>query len=176
MHRLEVFSKLCQGQRVLHIGCADRPINDEKQSLHLSLQPFCAKLDGFDVNKDSFSLQIENIKGNIYTRYEDICDEYDLILVPEVMAYVPDVKELLTQLDSLNAPSIIITVPDAYQCSNKNFEYSEHTSSFIEIVHPELNFWFTPYTLSNSINKYTNWRIEGIWFLNGVSLMMLLKK
>ena len=176
LHRLEVFSKLCQGQRVLHIGCADRPINDEKQSLHLSLQPFCAKLDGFDVNKDSFSLQIENIKGNIYTRYEDICDEYDLILVPEVMAYVPDVKELLTQLDSLNAPSIIITVPDAYQCSNKNFEYSEHTSSFIEIVHPELNFWFMPYTLSNSINKYTNWRIEGIWFLNGVSLMMLLKK
>ena len=176
LDRLQVFSNLCKNQRVLHIGCADWPITEPKHSLHLELQPHCSKLDGLDIHEEALSLLSEHANGKLYCRYEDINDEYDLILAPEVMEHVPDVRGFLTQLDNLNAPSIVITVPDAYQCFKNHFEYSESTSCFTEIIHPDHNCWYTPYTLSNVIKKYTNWQIEGIWFFNSISLMILLKK
>ena len=176
LDRLQVFSNLCRNQRVLHIGCADWPITDPKHSLHLALQPHCSKLDGLDIHEEALSLLGEHVNGKLHCRYEDINDEYDLILAPEVMEHVPDVRGFLSQLHRLNAPSIVITVPDAYQCFKNHFEYSKNTSCFTEIIHPDHNCWYTPYTLTNVIKKYTNWQIEGIWFFNSISLMILLKK
>jgi len=176
LSRLDVFSKLCQGQRVIHIGCADWPITDPNFSLHVCLQPYCSTLDGLDTNKNALSSLREHVKGNLYNLYEDVKGEYDLILVPEVMEHVSDVCYFLSQLDQIRAPSIVITVPDAFQCYKKHFHYSDASSIFTEIVHPDHNCWYTPYTLSNVIKKYTNWKIEGIWFFNQISIMMLLSK
>jgi mannosyltransferase OCH1-like enzyme len=176
LSRLEVFSELCQGKRVLHVGCADWPITDLKHSLHLELQPHCAKLDGMDTNEEALSLLEGHAQGNLFCRFEDIRDDYDLILAPEVMEHTSDVKGFLSQLGKLNAPLIVITVPDAYQCFGKHFEYSENSSTFTEIVHPDHNCWYTPYTLSNVIRKYTSWKILGIWFFNSISLMTIIQK
>ena len=176
LDRLQFFSSLCKNQRVLHIGCADWPITEPKNSLHLALQPYCLSLDGLDIHEEALTLLSEHVSGKLFSRYEDINDEYDLILAPEVMEHVPDVRGFLTQLDNLNAPSIVLTVSDAYQCFNNHFEYSESTSCFTEIIHPDHNCWYTPYTLSNVIKKYTKWEIEGMWFFNRNSLLILLKK
>jgi len=176
LNRLQVFSELCQGKTVLHVGCADWPITDLKQSLHLELQPYCAQLDGLDINEEALSLLEGHAKGNLYCRFEDITNEYDIILAPEVMEHTPDVRGFLRQLDCLKASLIIITVPDAYQCFARHFEYSKDSSTFTEIVHPDHNCWYTPYTLSNVITKYTNWKILGIWFFNGISLMAIVQK
>jgi hypothetical protein len=161
---------------VLHIGCADWPITDPKQSLHVELQPYCAQLDGLDINEEALSLLEGHVKGNLYCHFGDITNEYDIILAPEVMEHTPDVRGFLRQLDCLKASLIIITVPDAYQCFARHFDYSEDSSTFTEIVHPDHNCWYTPYTLSNVIMKYTNWKILGIWFFNGISLMTILQK
>ena len=172
--RIEVFKKLCTGQRVLHVGCADWPITDPATSLHLALEPCCAKLDGFDIHAEALAGLAPYVAGRLYSRLEELTDEYDLILVPEVMEHVADVAGFLAQLHSLNAPTIVITVPDAYQCHDRHFDYIESSQTFIEIVHPDHNCWYTPYTLSNVIAKYTPWRIDGIWFFNKISLLALL--
>lgn len=171
--RLDVFKKLCAGQRVLHIGCADWPITDPETSLHLALEPICSRLDGFDIHAEALAALAPYTKGRLYSRFEDLIDEYDLILVPEVMEHVSDVGTFLAQLHGLNASSFVITVPDAYQCHRRHFDYLMESQTFIEIVHPDHNCWYTPYTFSNVIKKYTPWSIDGMWFFNGISLLVL---
>ena len=176
LNRLAVFAKLCAGQRVLHMGCADWPITDPKTSLHLALEPYCAHLDGFDVHEEALANLAPHVSGKLYSHIEEIRDKYDLILVPKVMEHVTNVGLFLDQLNTLQAPFIVITVPDAYQCRERHFDYVESTSTFIEIVHPDHNCWYTPYTLTSVIKKYTRWQMEGMWFFNGISLMALLRK
>ena len=174
--RIEVFKKLCSGQRVLHIGCADWPITDPKTSLHLLLEPVCAKLDGYDIHEEALAALEPHVKGRLFSNFEDLTDEYDLILVPEVMEHVPDVGGFLAQLNALKASSFAITVPDAYQCSKRHFDYIKDSQTFVEVVHPDHNCWYTPYTFTNVVKKYSPWSIDGMWFFNSISLLMLASK
>jgi mannosyltransferase OCH1-like enzyme len=174
--RLDVFAQLCAGRRVLHMGCADWPITDPKTSLHLALEPHCARLDGFDIHAEALAGLAPHTKGALYSRLEDVTGEYDVILVPEVVEHVPDVGGFLAQLHALNAPTIVITVPDAYQCHKRHFDYLPDVETFVEVVHPDHNCWYTPFTLSNVIAKYTSWHVDGMWFFNNISLLTVLSK
>lgn len=174
--RLEVFAQLCAGLRVLHMGCADWPITDPATSLHVALEPHCARLDGFDIHAEALAGLAPYVKGGLYSKLEDVTAEYDLILVPEVLEHVPDVGGFLAQLHALNAPNIVITVPDAYQCFKRHFDYVPANETFVEVVHPDHNCWYTPYTLSNVISKYTSWKIDGLWFFNSISLLAMVSK
>lgn len=176
LNRLDVFRSLCEGKRVMHIGCADWPITDPASSLHLALEPFCAKLDGFDIHAEALAALAPYTKGELYSRLEDITEEYDIVLVPEVMEHVPSVDIFLAQLDSLKAKYFLITVPDAFQCQKRHFEYVDGSETFVEIVHPDHNCWYTPFTFSNTLAKYTSWKMEKMWFFNHISLLSLLSK
>lgn len=174
--RLDVFSQLCAGKRVLHMGCADWPITDPKTSLHLALQAQCAQLDGFDIHADALAALAPHASGRLYSRLEDIAGEYDLVLVPEVLEHVSDVGAFLAGLHALKASHYIITVPDAYQCRERHFDHVKGADTFVEIVHPDHNCWYTPFTLSNVIAKYTPWTLDGLWFFNGMSLLAVASK
>jgi mannosyltransferase OCH1-like enzyme len=176
INRVDVFKTLCEGKRVLHIGCADWPITDPKTSLHLALESVCTRLDGFDIHAEALEALTPHTRGRLFSRFEDIQDQYDLVLVPEVMGHVPDVAGFLKQLDSLDTHSYVITVPDAFQCHPRHFDYLHDTQTFVEVVHPDHNCWYTPFTLSNTIRKYTPWNIDGMWFFNAISLFVLASK
>jgi len=169
--RLEVFRRFCEGKRVLHIGCVDHPLFDLHKNLHLQLEKYCAVLDGFDVNSESFEQMRPFLKGKLLSKWEDICDAYDLVLVPEVMEHVPNVRDFLGQIARIRTSQVIITVPDAFQCFSRHFDYNQHTNTFVEVVHPDHKCWYTPYTLLNTIKQYTDWAIEGLYFVNGISVM-----
>ena len=57
------------------------------------------------------------------------------------------------------------------------FNYKDYTGrraallsqadDYIEEVHPDHKAWFTPYTLANCIEQYSDWRIEEVLFLEG---------
>ena len=74
------------------------------------------------------------------------------------------------------AGHLVITVPDAYQCHKRHFDYVQSTDTFVEVVHPDHNCWYTPYTLANVIAKYTPWTLDGLWFFNNISLLAMLSK
>lgn len=171
--RLEVFRRLCENKRVLHLGCVDYPIFDPQNNLHIQLEKYCAVLDGFDVHADAFVKMRPYLKGKLFSKWEELCDEYDVVLVPEVMEHVPNVKEFLEQLARIRTSRVVITVPDAFQCFRGHFDYNRETTTFVEVVHPDHNCWYTPYTLTNTITKYTDWAIEGVWFINGISVMAI---
>lgn len=177
LSRIDVLSEFCRDQRVLHIGCADWPITDPRTSLHLQLEPFCRSLDGFDIHSEALdALKPYVINGSLFNDFTQIKRSYDLVLIPEVLEHVPNVCEFLKQLDAVDTKAYMISVPDAFQCHRRHFEYHAEEARFIEAVHPDHNCWYTPYTLSNTIRKYTNWEIDGLWFFNGISILAMLSK
>lgn len=176
--RLDVFRQLCEGRRVLHVGCVDWPITDPRQSLHVQLAPYCAQLDGFDIHAEPFERLRPALpeSSRLFSSWTEVTEEYDLVLVPEVLEHVPDVQGFLAHLDKLRTKEYVITVPDAYSCFSAHFELLPDQDMMIEVVHPDHNCWYTPYTFSNVLRKYTTWRLDGLWFFNRISLLALLTK
>lgn len=174
--RQDVFSQICKNRRVLHVGCADWPITNVLNSLHVQLEKVCAQLDGFDIHLEALDMLRPHVKGSLFNDWNDITGQYDVILIPEVLEHVPDVKSFLERVDSINASDIILTVPDAFQCARRHFEYQAQTEEFIEVVHPDHNCWYTPYTIKNTIAKYTSWKVDGLWFFNNISILAVISK
>lgn len=171
--RLDVMSQICRGKKVLHVGCVDFPITDITNNLHLQLESVCASLDGFDVNSEAFEQLQPYVSGQLFDDWDQVVGEYDVVLVPEVLEHVDNVAEFLGRLSALKARAYFITVPDAFQCFKQHFDYNAGSETFVEIVHPDHNCWYTPFTLQNTIKKYTSWSIQGIWFYNRISLLMI---
>lgn len=176
MNRLDVFAALCAGKRVLHVGCADWPITDPATSLHIGLEPHCAALDGFDVHLEALEQLRPHVRGSLFSDFSEVRDAYDVVLVPEVMEHVPNVAEFLAQLEAVEASCYLISVPDAFQCRGRHFDYVAETETFVEVVHPDHNVWYTPYTFANTIRKYSGLNVEKLWFFNGISILALLSK
>lgn len=175
--RVDVLRGLCAGKRVLHVGCADWPITDPKTSLHLQLEPVCATLDGVDPHVEALHQLAPFIsKGSLFSEIADATGSYDVVLCPEVMEHVPDVAGFLAELQSVDAKTYLISVPDAFQCRGRHFDYLMDAQTFVEVVHPDHNVWYTPYTFANTIRKYSDLQLEKMWFFNGISLLALLSK
>lgn len=175
-NRFEVFRQICQDRRVLHVGCVDWPITRVEDNLHVHLDPHCARLDGLDVHDEAFAILQPRLQGRLFSEWSQVQDEYDVVLVPEVLEHVPNVAEFLIEIDRVRASHVVLTVPDAYQCFRRHFDYDSDSKTFVEVVHPDHNNWYTPYTLSNTITKYTNWALQGMWFFNGISLLAIAQK
>lgn len=161
-NRLDFFSKTLKGS-ILHIGCADYPIYGEN-NLHLWLinnlfhNKQINEIDGYDVNKDTILLMKQDVRfQNTELFYEKPNKKYDFLLIPETIEHVDNINTfLLDILDLMNEKcEIIITGPNAF-CSEHYNRNSFNSSTFVEVVHPDHNCWFSPYTLINVINKTYN--------------------
>ena len=174
--RLDVLRPICAGKRVLHVGCADWPITNPKTSLHLALEPVCAALDGVDPHAEALEQLRPHAKGQLFENLEEATGSYDVVLVPEVMEHVADVELFLKRLEAIDARTFLVSVPDAFQCRNRHFDYLSGEQTFVEVVHPDHNAWYTPYTFANTIRKYSGFTVEKMWFFNRISLLALLSK
>lgn len=174
--RLEVFASLLSGQRVLHVGCADWPITDPRTSLHVRLEEHCLQLDGLDPHGEALDQLRPFVKGKLFTDFAQVTGSYDVVLVPEVMEHVPDVAGFLRQIEAVDASLFLISVPDAFQCRARHFDYLAETETFLEGVHPDHNVWYSPYTFANTLRKYSGLELQRMWFFNRISLLALLSR
>ncbi len=174
--RMDVFASLLSGKRVLHVGCADWPITDPRTSLHVRLEEHCAHLDGVDPHGEALEQLRPYVRGDLFTDLSQATGSYDVVLVPEVMEHVADVAGFLAQIEAVDAGLFLITVPDAFQCRARHFDYRAETETFLEGVHPDHNVWYTPYTFANTLRKYSSLELQRMWFFNRISLLALLSK
>jgi hypothetical protein len=153
--RLDFLTPLVADLKVLHVGFVDYPITKSKKNLHLRIAPACKRIDGIDPNAtDEIKSVLSVPNGNIYDSWNDVPNDYDVIIVPEVIEHVDNVALFLQQLDQVKG-KLIITAPCAYKLSGN---FREEAELYIETVHPDHNCWYTPYTLKNVINKYSKTR------------------
>lgn len=168
--RLDFFRPYLENKRVLHVGFVDWPITRKHKSLHLTIAPWCAKLDGIDIHAEKAEhLKVPN--GNLYFDWSQVDREYNTIIVPEVIEHVDNVRGFFDSLNQI-AGTLIVTAPDAYLLYERHFNVVKHKQTddpneFIEIVHPDHNCWYSPYTLKNTIDKFSNKKVQSLhWVAN----------
>lgn len=160
-NRRDYFADICREKRVLHVGCADPGISRD-DSLHAHLAPVCEKLDGLDVVDDEFARSV----GILHRQASEIGDDYDLMIVPEVVEHVSNLGQFLTELDEINFHAFIVTAPNAFMEPPILWNTSHYDDAgIIEVVHPDHKCWFSPYTLTNTIRSLTSWHVVETFIL-----------
>lgn len=163
--RIEFLKNQTSGLSVLHVGFADFPITDIDNNLHIQLSPICKILDGIDNNITDNIEKLLTIKnGKIYKDWSEIIDKYDIIIVPEVIEHVDNIKDFLNVFNNFSS-KLIFTAPCAY--AHREISFREYDDIFVEVVHPDHNCWYTPYTLKNVVEKYTNKKVSSVHMLKG---------
>jgi hypothetical protein len=157
--RLDFLLHFVKGKKVLHVGFVDWPKIRPATSLHKNLAPHCEILDGIDLRPAPAEMSVVN--GKNYESWDQIKDEYDYIIIPEVLEHVDNIKEFFQTLNKFNA-ILIITTPDAYLLHHHFLELEDGT--FQEVVHPDHKCWFSPYTLQNTINSFSNKKVKSLYW------------
>lgn len=169
--RFEFFKEVCDGRRVLHIGCTDWPIFEPGYNLHIYLFEFCEELHGLDIDIDGIKELRKYVDGPYYNDFDQVNNlVFDVCLVPETIEHVDNVRTFLEQLSKINSEYFYITAPNCFAQSHIERNYDQD-NFFIEVVHPDHNCWYSPYTLKNQIEKYSNLEVEEIFLLNNDTMI-----
>ena len=144
--------ELCRGKRVLHLGCTDWPVTEEKAQdgnlLHIKLATVTGELVGLDFSNEGIAALRQKCKLPLY--YCDLtkdCSEvahklgiFDWILCCDILEHVDNFAAALTNLKLfMNKDSrLVITVPNSFAMSkvvhilmsNNEKQHPEHTCSF----------------------------------------------
>jgi len=147
------------------VGCTDSPVFDPEANLHIQLSKFCGQLHGYDVDAEGLALLKSFVPGEYFNDIARIKDSYDVMLVPETIEHVDNVKRFLEQLSKIRFKRCLITAPNSF-LPNDNGNHFDAEGMYVEYVHPDHNCWFSPYTLKNCIQKFTDWKITQTYLLN----------
>lgn len=170
--RNELLVKLVAQKKILHLGCADHIelIAKKRESgryLHDLLVKSASLVIGADVNQPALDEMRKFGIENLY--HVDAIPEnvkFDLILVPDVIEHIGDVRQFLASLGKYKCP-IIITTPNAYRLANR-FKFKG------ELVNTDHKYWFSPYTLAKSIYD-AGYQIDDYYYTDTLSLRSPIK-
>lgn len=149
-------------KRVLHIGCVDSGLLEERYNngelLHIKLAQVCDELWGRDIDIEGINFLKKMGIGNLFAI--DISDdksisaikdvEFDVIILSEVIEHLLNVGLLLESLKKImsNTTQLVVTAPNAFSYTGL-FYMIDNT----EFVHPDHNYYFSYFTLKNILIK-----------------------
>lgn len=164
--RFDFFVSICSGKKVMHVGCADAMAFKENSNLHIFLNESNAisTLDGLDINIETINKLNEICPGNYYTDYTQVKNEYDIVIVPEVMEHVPNIDLFLRDIFSIKSKQYFITVP-----SVNAIQIFCDDCFTLEMVHPDHKVWFSPYTLYNTVKPFLDSFDYSMYYLENKS-------
>lgn len=149
------------GRRVLHLGCVDAGLVEDRfargELMHQKLVKVAAELWGADIDGEGIAFLREQGFGNLFAG--DIIDgipelesqSFDVIVASEVLEHLDNPGLFLDAVRNLMTPSrteLIVTVPNAYRLDSLLSMWRG-----VENVHPDHNYWFSYYTLTNLLRK-----------------------
>jgi len=164
--RVSFFEELVKGKTVLHLGCNDWPIFNPKYNLHIKLAKHADVIHGFDIDLEGIVELKKYVDQPYFSNFNQLKgNQYDICLVPETIEHVDNVRDFLEGLSTVEAKLFYITAPNCFSKNHieRNF-YGQ--DEFIEVNHPDHNCWYSPYTLKNQIEKYSNLKVENVFLMN----------
>ncbi|RPI32271.1 MAG: methyltransferase domain-containing protein [Chloroflexota bacterium] len=161
--RQEFIVEYAAGKNVLHLGCVDEGLTEQKYRagmlLHDRLQRVAKTLYGVDIDKAGLDwMRAHGCSNLIHADIENVASipeiaqvEFDLILLPEVLEHLNNPGRFLASVRPLFRPQteLIITVPNSSGLTHLIPLYmgKEH-------VHPDHNYWFSYHTLKGLVGKH----------------------
>jgi 2-polyprenyl-3-methyl-5-hydroxy-6-metoxy-1,4-benzoquinol methylase len=170
-NRIDFFIENCKDKSVLHFGCTDWPIFNPNNNLHISLSKHTTSIDGFDIDIEGIENLKKYVNQNYFSDYSKVYEQkYDICLVPETIEHVGNVEDFLNKISKINASKFLITAPNCFS-KERLKNYYKKNKLFIEVVHPDHNCWYSPYTLKNQIEKYSTLKVMQIYLLENESMI-----
>lgn len=175
--RFDILASMCRGKKVIHVGCVDHDIEAIERKLkqdtwlHKRLSDVAARCYGIDIQEQGIA-HIRDQLGypdveviNILTHDSKALmgDQWDYLLLPEVLEHIGNPVDFLTGLRTKlqgRVRKFIITVPHALSGAN-----SKRSFHGIERINSDHRFWFTAYTLAKLVVD-AGFSIEKIIFSN----------
>jgi hypothetical protein len=166
-NRFHFFEDLCKDKAVIHFGCTDWPIFEPSYNLHIKLAKVARILHGFDIDQEGINNLKKYVDQPYFSNFNELNEnQYEICLVPETIEHVDNVRTFLEGLSTVNADVFYITAPNCFSKDyiSRNF-YGDN--EFIEVVHPDHNCWYSPFTLKNQIEKYSTLKVTNTYLLEG---------
>jgi 2-polyprenyl-3-methyl-5-hydroxy-6-metoxy-1,4-benzoquinol methylase len=148
--KMLLLTEISRDKKVLHIGCCDSPIMNLNANLHSRLSRVASEIVGMDVAIDDLNKMRDYFKDLRFENTLDVLtkERFDIVLIPDVLEHVRNAGEFLEQVRSLNSSLFVFSVPNAFsRAINKNLKRG------IEYVHPDHKYYYSPYTLYNSLTE-----------------------
>ena len=151
----------CRGRRVLHVGCVDAGLLEERfargELMHQKLAAVAADLWGVDI--DEAGIAFLRDQGFAQVLAADATApvpalegrRYDVIVVSEVLEHLQNPGLLLDVVRSwmtAGQTELIVTVPNAFR-----IDTLLGLLRGVETVHPDHNYWFSFRTATNLLIK-----------------------
>lgn len=168
--RMNLFEYYCNEKKILHIGCTDYPIFDPQTNLHIRLSKLTSEIHGLDLDIEGLKVLKQYVDQPYFSSVADVTDTYDVVLVPEVIEHVDSVRPFLEDIGKINAKTFIITAPNAFSPYCRNVNYLRSGQLSVEVVHPDHNCYFSPFTLKNVIEKYSCMKVQRMFLINEISI------
>lgn len=160
---------LCEGKKVLHVGCMDHPGEMQRKieggsHLHMQLNEVAADLVGTDIDISEFerlfALGLEKSKLVRFDIEVLSSESFEITLIPDVLEHVKNVAEFLSSLRTLNTQRILITVPNAYSLQNRLFLRKE-------IINSDHRQLYSPYSLIKTLTD-AGFQFENLYLIDAV--------
>jgi Methyltransferase domain len=169
--RFDFVLSTCQGKSVLHLGCVDAGLYDQRYQqqdlLHAKLNGVARELWGVDIDTEGLSYLQKH--GFDHLIQADVCmidqvkelqgKNFEVILATELIEHLLNPGLFLEAVKKLMVPKetrLIITVPNAFRIKTLLGMLDG-----IEIVHPDHNYWFSYLTVKNIVEK-SGYQVKGI--------------
>ncbi|MBO8161962.1 MAG: glycosyltransferase [Thermosipho sp. (in: Bacteria)] len=158
--RKQFIAKYCKGKRVLHLGCVDSGLTEERmkqgQLLHAQLAKVTKKLWVLDIDKKGIDLLkkygFDNLVVHDLEKIDtlDIKEEFDVIVASEVLEHLSNPGLFLKGLyNKFPNCELIITVPNAY-----SWVAMQSMVNRIETVHEDHKYYFSYQTLKTLLESH----------------------
>jgi len=160
--RIKPILERCKGKKVLHLGCVDEGLTEERikngQLMHLQLMKVTKEVWGVDKSKEGIKLlQKEGVPNLILGDVEHLDsieklqgENFDIILASEIIEHINNLGLFLQSVKALFSPNteMILTTPNAFRFTEMSYNLKGY-----EFVHPDHNYWFSWKTLSTLLAK-----------------------
>jgi len=165
VQRLEFIKKICEGKKVLHLGCTDYPFTEQnieyKALLHLELQKYAAELYGFDFDQKGIDILEKFGVKNLYRadleklEEVDLNETFDVIIAGEMIEHLSNPGLFLRGIKRFmnEQTKLVITTINAYS-GMRFFTYGlRGRGGAQEPVHPDHVAYYSYKTLSLVIER-----------------------
>jgi len=147
-----------KNKSVLHIGCADYPLTEERlltdSLLHKNIQKSASSVFGIDNSEKGTDILIKKGFDNVTLMDAENVDlemKFDIILAGDVLEHMNNPGMLLQKVSELLNPfgTLIIGVPNAY-----SFNVFRYVLRDFEPTHKDHCYFFSPKTLTELCSRY----------------------
>lgn len=165
VQRVEYLKRLCEGKKVLHLGCADYPYTEaaikSKTHLHFHLTEIAEEVYGFDYDTAGIDVLANYGMKNLYQadleRLENVPldEKFEVIIAGEMIEHLSNPGLFLRGIKRfMNADTnLVITTINAY-CGFRTLMYGlRGKGGANEPVHPDHVAYYSYSTLKLILNR-----------------------